>query len=438
MPDSALLSSWRRRLSRLWATLVSVHPSVSDVGDQRRARLLMAFALLMAVMLLVGAAASIRSNGLKAANVILLIASVVNFLCYGLGRTSAYRWGAFLLPITFSVMGVGFVLIGTDDPDGALYSAIPLALILASALLPIAGQVFFLGVNLAAVILLIWVAPNVPQVMLDSGIFFTLGASLVVVTAFRNSLEKARLSEVQQANQELRAIQNTLEDRVVRRTQALEASRQEAESARQRAEEANRALGIQMWQIAGQSQLNEILRGDPDLASLANGVTSFMCRYLELPVGAFYLRRDRRLHLLGGFAMPPNLPAAFDLGEGLLGQAALEKRIAVVAQPAGDPLKVAIIATEIAPTHVIFVPLVLAENILGVIEMGAFEPFAERSVQFLERVAESIAVAVQSAQTRAHLNELLEEIQRQAEELQAQEEELRAANEELLARTESF
>jgi signal transduction histidine kinase/CheY-like chemotaxis protein len=66
-----------------------------------------------------------------------------------------------------------------------------------------------------------------------------------------------------------------------------------------------------------------------------------------------------------------------------------------------------------------------------VVELGFFGPVPENGTTLLVRTGESIAAAVQSAKSRARIEELLEETQRQSEEVQAQSEELRVSNEEL-------
>jgi CheY-like chemotaxis protein/signal transduction histidine kinase len=73
-----------------------------------------------------------------------------------------------------------------------------------------------------------------------------------------------------------------------------------------------------------------------------------------------------------------------------------------------------------------------------VVELGFLRPVEKRGIELMDRVGESIAVAVRSAAYRTRLGELLEESNQQAEELRAQQEELRAANEELLQQGENL
>ena len=78
-------------------------------------------------------------------------------------------------------------------------------------------------------------------------------------------------------------------------------------------------------------------------------------------------------------------------------------------------------------------PVVADGQVAGVVELGALAPKVSRvrALELLEAVAESIGVALRSAQYRERLVNLLEETQRQSEELQTQQEELRVTNEEL-------
>jgi CheY-like chemotaxis protein/signal transduction histidine kinase len=67
----------------------------------------------------------------------------------------------------------------------------------------------------------------------------------------------------------------------------------------------------------------------------------------------------------------------------------------------------------------------------AVVELGFLGGADATKVEFLNQVAEAIAVAVRSSKDRSRLEELLQETQTQTEELQTREEELRVNNEEL-------
>src|SRR5213075_1034245 len=86
---------------------------------------------------------------------------------------------------------------------------------------------------------------------------------------------------------------------------------------------------------------------------------------------------------------------------------------------------------ERVPAELVLLPACVEGNALAVLEFAFFTPVAERALELLSRVAETVGVALRSVQQKQRLGDLLEEAQRQGEELQTQQEELRVANEEL-------
>ncbi|MFZ6028853.1 MAG: response regulator [Chloroflexota bacterium] len=221
--------------------------------------------------------------------------------------------------------------------------------------------------------------------------------------------------------------------------EAAETAKEEAEKARRDTEAANRSLATQMWLITGQSLLNERLRGEQALDALASNVLQQLCRYLDASNGALYTLDGDTLNLAGAFAYQQNrLSTQLKLGEGTIGQAALEKQPFTLHVPEELLVKAPINTTELTPRHFIVTPFTYDEQTVGVIELGKLTEFTPTHTAFLEKALESVAVAFLTAQARKRVNALLAQTRQQAEELQTQEEELRATNEELEAQTESL
>jgi CheY-like chemotaxis protein/HAMP domain-containing protein len=190
----------------------------------------------------------------------------------------------------------------------------------------------------------------------------------------------------------------------------------------------------QSWIKTGQTQLNDCLRGEPDMAALGRSLISFLARYLNAQVGAFYVSDGNdRLHLVAGYAYQPRktLSNPIEFGQGLAGQAAQEKQSIILANVPDDYVAVSSGLGEARPRNIAVVPVLFEGKVKGVVELGSFYPFADDNLVFLDLVAENIAIAIHSAQSRLQVQELLEETQAQAEELQARQEELRRTNEEL-------
>jgi CheY-like chemotaxis protein/HAMP domain-containing protein len=192
------------------------------------------------------------------------------------------------------------------------------------------------------------------------------------------------------------------------------------------------------WLLTGGGELNDRIRGEKEIRQLAQDVINYLSSYLNVQIGAVYLRQNHTLSLVGSYAYDyrkDNLNS-FKLGEGLVGQAALEKKTILFSQVPADYVRIHSGLGHAVPRNILVFPFLYEDDIKGVIELGAARDFSEQDRAFLNMVGENIAIAFHTAEARARLKELLEETQRQAEELEAQQEELKQSNEELHSKTE--
>lgn len=194
------------------------------------------------------------------------------------------------------------------------------------------------------------------------------------------------------------------------------------------------------WLSSGLNLLNEKLRGDQSLVELSNNTISFICEYLDAGIGAIFLANDENsFELTGQYAFfLSESPQRYKLGEGLIGQAAVEKKPIFLngVQTGQTRLISSIIDAE--PLSVCVIPFVFEGNVLGVCELGRLNEFKPEAREFLLASADSIAIAINSAIARKRIQLLLEETQVQSEELQSQQEELRQINEELEEQAQSL
>ncbi|MBA4370173.1 MAG: hypothetical protein C0418_01155 [Coriobacteriaceae bacterium] len=191
----------------------------------------------------------------------------------------------------------------------------------------------------------------------------------------------------------------------------------------------------------GQIELADQMRGDPEVDVLCRNTITYLCKRLEVPTGLMYLAgEDGTLRLVASYAHKhkKHLVSEFKPGEGLVGQAALEQQDVILANVPEDYITIQSGLGKAVPRHILAKPIVHNGEVKAVIELGTLHEFVESQSLFLDTVAESIAIAVESAQGRMRLAESLEESQTLAEELQAQQEELRTANEELEEQTQAL
>ncbi len=194
------------------------------------------------------------------------------------------------------------------------------------------------------------------------------------------------------------------------------------------------ALEQQAWYRTGQTQLSDSIIGELALPALGQGVLNFLSRYIDAAVGALYVVQDGKLQRVAEYAYDPDhLQSArtLDIGNGLVGQAALERRVMALEGLPADYLKVTSGLGNTAPRSVLIVPVEDSGMLNGVIELGFLRPLREQDSELLRRIVPSIGSAIEAARYRQRLQKVLAETQQLNEELQVQQEELRAANEEL-------
>ncbi|MCF8070026.1 MAG: response regulator [Desulfobacterales bacterium] len=185
-------------------------------------------------------------------------------------------------------------------------------------------------------------------------------------------------------------------------------------------------------QKTGQTRLNEKLRGEKEEKSLAEDVITFLAEFFSAQVGAFYLvSPDGMLGLVASYAYRKrkNFSSRFAVGEGLVGQVAREQKPIIISEVPDDYIEVTSGTGKTTPLNIMIFPIQLMGKLKGVIELGSLQSFSEQDMAFLNQIAESVAIALNSAESRQKTQKLLLQTQKQAESLQSQQEELRESNE---------
>ena len=192
-----------------------------------------------------------------------------------------------------------------------------------------------------------------------------------------------------------------------------------------------RTRQAQAWIRSGQMGLSEQMQGDQSLEKLGNNLLGFLAGFVEAQVGAVYIADAGQYRRFAAYAIPSDGPEAVRPGDGLVGQAAKDKRALRVRDVPAGYLPISSGIGKGTPNELVVVPASIDGVVHAVLELGFFGATDADQRELLSRVSESIAVAVRAAKDRQRLEELLQETQQQAEELQAGAEELRVSNEEL-------
>ncbi|WP_285059088.1 hybrid sensor histidine kinase/response regulator [Pedobacter ginsengisoli] len=196
------------------------------------------------------------------------------------------------------------------------------------------------------------------------------------------------------------------------------------------------------WLLTGVTEVTESMRGEQEIEELSANVVSRICNYTGASVGALFLLDEKRKTFVfkGGYAYQRTKSASreYSFGEGMIGQAAIEKKSKMLDNIPEDYLKISSALGDTAPSFIFILPIVFENMTIAVIELGLTEKPNESKLLFLNTITESIGVSINSAIARVKLSALFEQTQQQAEELESQQEELRTTNEELIYKSEQL
>lgn len=198
------------------------------------------------------------------------------------------------------------------------------------------------------------------------------------------------------------------------------------------------------WVTQGLAHFGELLRKESDnLEDLSYNIIRYLVDYMKINQAGFYLLNsindtDKYFELKACVAYDRKKFAdkRINWEEGLIGRCALEKQTIHLTDIPDDYLNITSGLGDANPRSILIVPLKTNDEIYGVLEMASFKDFAEFEVEFVEKIAESIALTISSVQNTIRTTKLLKETQNQAERMLQQEEELRQNLEEMQATQE--
>ena len=193
----------------------------------------------------------------------------------------------------------------------------------------------------------------------------------------------------------------------------------------------------QTWLKTSVAEVSQMLQGRRNLATISNALLSNLAAIVDAQQAAFYGLETRsgqpRLIYLGSCAGDASRSRvnAIALGEGLVGQCALEKRTIVLNNVPSDYFHIHSALGSVSPRSLIVLPVMFEKQVVAVIELASLQRFTDAHLAFLDEVSETIGVALNTIAADMRTQQLLEETQTLAEELQAQQAELQVSNQQL-------
>ena len=195
----------------------------------------------------------------------------------------------------------------------------------------------------------------------------------------------------------------------------------------------------QDWLKTNLASISGMLQGQRDLKAVTQLIMSEVTPTVNAQHGAFFIAEpgadgSSELALAASYGYTPRrseLPNRFTIGEGLVGQAAFERKTISLTDVPSGYIKVGSGLGDGTAAGVVVMPVLFEDQVLGVIELASVRPFSDVNRDFLVRLAETIGVVLNTIRANMRTEELLMQSQSLTHELQKQSEELREANDEL-------
>jgi PAS domain S-box-containing protein len=192
------------------------------------------------------------------------------------------------------------------------------------------------------------------------------------------------------------------------------------------------------WSIEGMSKFVAILQSEKNSGiEIANEIISVLVTYLHANQGGIFVLNDNNhsqiyLEMLACYAydrkkyMERKIAVKGKLAEGLIGQTFVEKQTIHLAEIPADYLQITSGLGYATPANLLLVPLKNNEKVEGVIEIASFKSFEKYEIEFIEKLAETIAITITTFKARVRNKKLLEETRLASETIKQKEATLQA------------
>jgi HAMP domain-containing protein/CheY-like chemotaxis protein/signal transduction histidine kinase len=191
----------------------------------------------------------------------------------------------------------------------------------------------------------------------------------------------------------------------------------------------------QDWLKTNLARFTGMLQGQRELTTVGRLLLSELAPLVNAQQGVLYQMEAEmpgRMMLLSSFAdSTEGHEETVKVGEGLVGQCALEKRRMLISDLPEDTIPIRSGLFKAVPRNVIVLPILFEDRVKAVIELASLNAFTTSHLAFLEQLTSSIGIVLNSIEATMQTEGLLKQSQQLAVELQTQQKELQQTNEQL-------
>jgi HAMP domain-containing protein/signal transduction histidine kinase/CheY-like chemotaxis protein len=200
----------------------------------------------------------------------------------------------------------------------------------------------------------------------------------------------------------------------------------------------------QDWLKTNLARFSRMLQGERDLATVSNLIMSELAPLVNAQYGVFYVAKreeeETKLELVASYGAEntAELKPAFRLREGLVGQAAADKRPILLENVPPGFVRIGSGLGHSAPANITILPALFEDEVKAVIELASFGEFNETHQSFLDQLMESVGIVLNTIAATMRTEGLLTQSQLLTQELQTRQSELTTKQEELHATNEEL
>jgi signal transduction histidine kinase len=200
----------------------------------------------------------------------------------------------------------------------------------------------------------------------------------------------------------------------------------------------------QDWLKTNLAKFSRMLQGQGDLVAVSQLVLSELAPLVHAQQGVLYGQStdggDPYLEMVASYASSPDshLAKVVRIGEGLVGQCAVEKKRILLEDVQQDYIRISSALGSAVPLNVVILPVLFEGNVKAVLELASIKTFNATRLSFLEELAESLGIVFNTIAANTLTRELLAQSQSLTRELQKQQEELKQTNDRLGQQAENL
>jgi HAMP domain-containing protein/GAF domain-containing protein len=178
----------------------------------------------------------------------------------------------------------------------------------------------------------------------------------------------------------------------------------------------------QDWLKTNLTRFSGLLQGQRDLQAVGRMILSELVPLVGAHHGVFYLAEQTEgeppLQLLATYAAQGNTQQSFEIGEGLIGQCAAERKRILLSNVPESYVQITSGIGGTAPRNTVILPVLFENEVKGVIELASFDEFGDVGLSFLDQLTEILGIVLNTLAANIRTEELLKQSQALTIELQ--------------------